>query len=55
MKNGEESRLLAKNISSIQIDGASIILTDILGAEIVVEGRLRNADLVNGVVEISGS
>jgi len=52
LKKGEESSILARNISSISIDGGSVILTDILGAEIVIEGRLKNADLVNGIVEI---
>jgi len=53
LKKDEESTILAKNISSIHIDGESVILTDIMGAEIVIEGRLKNADLVNGVVEIA--
>ncbi len=52
LKKGEESSILARNISSIHIDGESVILTDILGAEIVIEGRLKKADLVNGIVEI---
>ncbi|NLO49421.1 MAG: CooT family nickel-binding protein [Clostridiales bacterium] len=52
VKKGEESGIIAKNVSGIQIDGGSVTLTDILGAEIVVEGRLKKADLVNGVVEI---
>jgi predicted RNA-binding protein len=52
LKKGEESGILARNISNIRIDGGSVVLTDIMGAEIVVEGRLKSADLVNGVVEI---
>ena len=55
VKKGEESEIMAKNVSGIQVDGNSVILTDILGAEIVVEGRLKKADLVNGVVEIIAS
>jgi predicted RNA-binding protein len=52
LKKGEESSILARNISGIRIDGESVVLTDILGSETVVEGRLKHADLVNGVVEI---
>jgi predicted RNA-binding protein len=37
LKKGEESNILAKNVSSIKIDGESVILTDILGAEVVIE------------------
>ena len=52
LKNEASTSVLAKNISNIKIDGNSVVLTDILGAELVVPGRLITADLVNGVVEI---
>ena len=41
-----------KNISNIEIDGEWIIMTDILGTETKIKGKLKKADLVNGVVEI---
>lgn len=50
-KSGSET-VLAKNISNIRVDGGSVVMTDILGEEFVVEGTLVSADLVNGVVKI---
>lgn len=50
-KSGNET-VLAKNISNIRVDGESVVMTDILGEEFVVEGTLVSADLVNGVVKI---
>ena len=50
-KSGSET-VLAKNISTIRVDGTNVIMTDILGEEFVVEGSLLSADLVNGVVRI---
>lgn len=52
LKKNEESTVLAKNVSNLRIDDDSITLTDILGAETVVKGQLKKADLVNGIVEI---
>jgi len=53
-KGGDET-VLARNISSIRVDGASIVMVDILGEEFVVEGQLLSADLVNGVVKIQAA
>lgn len=47
--------MVAKNISTVEIDGDSVILTDILGAETRIKGKLTKADLVNGVVEIAAA
>lgn len=51
-KSTDEDQVLAKNISNIEIDGEWIIMTDILGTETKIKGKLKKADLVNGVVEI---
>ena len=53
-KSGNET-VLAKNISRISIEGANIVMIDILGEEFVVEGTLISADLVNGVVKIQAA
>lgn len=53
-KSGTET-VLAKNISRISIEGASIVMVDILGEEFTVEGTLISADLVNGVVKIQAA
>ncbi len=50
-KSGKET-VLAKNISTIRVEGGSVVMTDILGEEYVVEGSLISADLVNGVVKV---
>lgn len=52
LKKDDESTILAKNVSNLRINDDSITLTDIMGAETVVKGQLKNADLVNGIVEI---
>ena len=52
VNRGGEDTVLAKNISNIRIDGANVVMTDILGEEFSVEGTLLAADLVNGVVKI---
>lgn len=53
-KSGNET-VLAKNISRISIEGANIVMVDILGEEFTVEGTLISADLVNGVVKIQAA
>lgn len=53
-KSGTET-VLAKNISRISIEGANIVMVDILGEEFTVEGTLISADLVNGVVKIQAA
>ena len=53
-RSGSET-VLAKNISNIRVDGDSVVMTDILGEEFVVEGTLLSADLVNGVVKIQAA
>ena len=50
-RSGNET-VLAKNISTIRVEGGSVVMTDILGEEFVVEGSLISADLVNGVVKV---
>ncbi len=50
-RSGNET-VLAKNISTIRVEGNSVVMTDILGEEFVVEGSLISADLVNGVVKV---
>ncbi|MDD6188556.1 MAG: CooT family nickel-binding protein [Clostridiales bacterium] len=53
-KSGNET-VLARNISKISIEGANIVMIDILGEEFTVEGTLISADLVNGVVKIQAA
>ena len=50
-KDGAEKEIV-QFISSIDVNGDSIILTDVMGRETVVEGRLLRADLTKGIVVI---
>lgn len=50
-KDGAEQEIV-NYISSIEIDGTSILLIDVMGREMTVQGRLARADLTKGVVVI---
>lgn len=50
-KDGAE-REMAQFVSAINVEGDSIVLTDVMGRETVVTGRLVRADLTKGVVVI---
>lgn len=47
-----DSSVLLKNVSRIDVDGNKIILRDIMGDERVVEGRILMVDLGNGIVKL---
>lgn len=44
--------LICKYVSNIGFDGGKIVLTDVLGEEISLEGKLSAVDLVKNVVVI---
>ena len=44
--------LICKFISNIGFDNGKIVLTDILGENIAIEGKLSTVDLVKNVVVI---
>ena len=44
--------LICKFVSNIGFEGNKVILTDILGQDIVLEGKLSVVDLVKNVVVI---
>ena len=52
---GEKSpeNVMAKNVTTINFDGAEIILTDLMDAETRIVGTLELVDLVNGIVIIN--
>ena len=50
-KEGES--ILIKNASRMDVDGTSIRIRDIMGAEIVVEGTISMVDLANSIVKIN--
>jgi predicted RNA-binding protein len=43
---------IADSVSTIKIDGRSITLTDIMGAETTIEGIIVNVDLIGNAVLI---
>lgn len=51
----EEESILIKNASRIDVEGTTIRVRDIMGAEITVEGSITMVDLANSVVKINCS
>ena len=50
--NQNPDNLICKFVSNIGLDGGKVILTDIMGQDIVLEGKLSTVDLVKNVVVI---
>lgn len=48
----EADSLVCKSVSNIKVDGNKVILTDIMGEEIEIEGIVSTIDLVKNVVVI---
>ena len=51
MKDTEE--VVLKNASKIYVEGDSVRLIDIMGAEVVVEGAISFVDLTGSVVKLN--
>ena len=51
MKDTEE--VVLKNVSKIYVEGDSVCLIDIMGAEVVVEGAISFVDLTGSVVKLN--
>ena len=51
MKDTEE--VMLKNVSKIYVEGDSVRLIDIMGAEVVVEGAISFVDLTGSVVKLN--
>ena len=50
--NKDDSTVLARYVSQVQVLPGKVILTDIVGTDTVVEGELNYIDLTGGVVVI---
>jgi len=50
--NGEQpdSKLLFKNVASLNIDGDNITLTDILGIPTSIRGTVKKIDLLENII-----
>ena len=51
MKDTDE--VVLKNVSKIYVEGDSVRLIDIMGAEVVVEGAISFVDLTGSVVKLN--
>ena len=51
VKDTEE--VVLKNVSKIYVEGGSVRLVDIMGAEVVLEGSISFVDLANSVVKLN--
>lgn len=45
--------VVLKNVSKIYVEGSSVRLVDIMGAEVVIEGSISFVDLANSVVKLN--
>ena len=52
--DGSERTKLAEYVSGVKAEGDKITLTDIMGAETVVYGKLASVDLVQNQIVIEG-
>ena len=49
---GGNEKLICDRITNISVEDGKIRLTDLLGVQTVVEGRLKSVDLNNNVIRI---
>ena len=52
---GDEQDMICEFVSGIDVEDGKVILTDILGERIAVDGVLKKIDLVGGVVVIGAA
>jgi len=50
---GEDEKIL-EYVSGVKVDGGNIVLTDIMGAETTVAGKIKSMDFVNSKIVIEG-
>ena len=49
----DTEEVVLKNVSKIYVEGSSVRLVDIMGAEVVIEGSISFVDLANSVVKLN--
>ncbi|MCI5648902.1 MAG: CooT family nickel-binding protein [Fusicatenibacter sp.] len=47
-----ENTIVCRNVSRIDVDGEFVVIRDIMGEEIKVQGRIKMVDLANSIVEL---
>lgn len=48
-----DDRIAAEYVASISVEGSTVVLTDVMGLEMRIEGRVSFVDLTGGTVIIS--
>ena len=49
----EEANVAARYVAKLQVEGGTVVLTDIMGIETRIEGAVAWADLTGGTVVIT--
>lgn len=49
----DTEEVVLKNVSKIYVEGSSVRLVDIMGADVVIEGSISFVDLANSVVKLN--
>lgn len=49
---GAEDKLLCDRVTSIEVDGGEVRLTDLLGRTTIVSGHIKNIDLNQNIIRI---
>ena len=49
----DTEEVVLKNVSKIYVEGSSVRLVDIMGAEVVIEGSISFVGLANSVVKLN--
>lgn len=47
-----DNTVICRNVSRIDVDGDSVIIRDIMGEEIRVQGKILMVDLANSIVKL---
>ena len=47
-----ENTVVCKNVSRIDVDGEFVLIRDIMGEEIRLQGKIKMVDLANSIVEL---
>ncbi|NCB94134.1 MAG: CooT family nickel-binding protein [Clostridia bacterium] len=48
----EDDTVICRNVSKILVEGKDVIIRDIMGEEITVEGNILMVDLANSIVKL---
>ncbi|MDD7740655.1 MAG: CooT family nickel-binding protein [Fusicatenibacter sp.] len=47
-----DNTVVCRNVSRIDVDGEFVLIRDIMGEEIKVQGKIKMVDLANSIVEL---